>query len=148
MAVSVAASRPPVHDSAVASKIPRWRHASSSAVASAMIRWSFMSGSIIGDPSREAHRGGGHGRDPFATPDEAETFVGGGLDADLGDIEAEALGKLRPHRIAMGPDARCLADEGHIDMHDLAAARFDPIHGVFNKQLGGSTAPTRVRRRE
>jgi hypothetical protein len=53
-----------------------------------MIRWSIMSGSIIGYPSWEADRGGGHGSDPFATPDEAETLIGGGLDADFRDIEA------------------------------------------------------------
>src|SRR5262245_3635208 len=148
MAVSVAASRPPVHDSAVASKMPLPRHASSRASASAMIRWSIMSGSIMGDPSWQAHRGGSHGRDPAATSDEAETSMGGGLDADLRVIEAKALGEIRTHRIAMGPDARCLADEGHIDMHDFATARLDPGHGVFEKQFRGRAPPACIRRRE
>ena len=50
--------------------------------------------------------------------------------------------------IAIGPDARRLADKRQVHVHDLAVPFADPRRGVLEEQLGGHTAPARVGRRE
>ena len=52
------------------------------------------------------------------------------------------------HRVAIRPDARGLAEQRDVGMHDRPAALSHQRSGMFEKQLGGNAAPARVRRRE
>src|SRR5512135_2536529 len=97
MTVSVAATRPPVQDSAVAISTPRSRQASSNAAAWAIMRASILSVSVMASRSWQPHCGRRHGGNPFAAAEEAQPFIGGGLDADLGERESQDLAELPAH---------------------------------------------------
>ena len=52
------------------------------------------------------------------------------------------------HGVAMRADARRLADQGEVEMHDAAAARRQQLDGVAQEAVGRDAAPLRIGRRE
>src|SRR4051812_4723002 len=127
ISVSVAATRPPVQDSAVAMVSFFARQRSSSARACARSSSSAISvapnnlGRSV-DPW-QANGRVREGRDALAAPGEAQFLAGRRLDRYAGFRNARDLGNARPHGVAMRTDARCLAHDRGIEMSDAAAAR-------------------------
>src|SRR4051794_36366652 len=73
---------------------------------------------------RDGERG-----DPLAAADEAEALAGRELDVDLRRREADGGGQARAHLLAVGAEARRLADDGGVDARDAEApARDHPLH--------------------
>src|SRR5215510_4493770 len=91
---------------------------------------------------RPAHHGGRcQRRDAFPATGKAEGFRGGGLDADAGRLDAENLGNARPHRLAVGANARGLANDGNIDVHHLCIAQRNLTRRLAQEQVRGGAAP-------
>src|SRR6185437_9970071 len=77
-----------------------------------------------------------------------EPFGGGRLDANAGRCNAENLRNACDHCRALRADARCLADDRHIDMDDAAARLTHEIGGMTEKEMRGRVAPACIARRE
>src|SRR5437660_9505302 len=103
MSVSAPATRPPVHDSAVAIVSLRIRHRSSSERESARASLPL----ILLAPGETD--GGARGRgDAFLAAGKAEPFAGRSLDRDARDVEPRDLGDAGAHGVAQRPDFRPL----------------------------------------
>jgi hypothetical protein len=99
------------------------------------------SGRIFG----EVDRGHGHGGNAFLAPGEAEFLVGGGLDPDLGDRDAEGFGDALFHGGEVREDLGAFGDEGGIDVHDAAAAGADAACCFLQEDPAGCIPPAFVR---
>ena len=85
---------------------------------------------------------------PSPRPVEAQAFGGGRLDADPAGAEPEQPGEAQDHGGAVRADARPLADQGRIDMLDLAARGLDQAARMVEEQRRVGARPARVGRRE
>src|SRR5919106_485029 len=142
MSVSAPATSPPVQDSAVATISLFALHRSRSAVAAACVSWS----AIAPDPSPGPGQADGRGRhrhDALLAAGEAELLAGRGLDRNPVHRNAGDLGDPLSDRVAVWPDARGLADDGQINMRDLAAAFGDALHCKFEKLIRRCAFPAR-----
>ena len=104
MAVSVAATQAARAGFRGGDQIPRLRATRSSSTAACPTESPHRSS--IGDPSWQAHRRRRHRRDPFASADEAEPLIGGGLDADLRRHRSRASRRFA--RASHRDTARCV----------------------------------------
>lgn len=89
----------------------------------------------------EIDGGDGHGGDAFLAADETEAFIGGGLDADLGDGDAESFGDALFHFLEMRKDLGAFGDEGGVDVDDATAAGADAAGGLLDEDAAGGVAP-------
>src|ERR1700675_5130049 len=136
MSVSAPATRPPVQDSAVAIVSLRIRHKSGSERERARASLPLMSVA-----PRQADSGARGSGDAFFAPGKAEPLAGRRLDGDARDIDAADLGNARAHGVAQRSDLRTLADHRDFEIGDAAAARGDPLDGVFEELVGGGALP-------
>src|SRR5438094_3056237 len=100
MSVSAPATRPPVHDSAVAIVSLRIRHKSSSErerARASLPLMLFAPNFIIPGKTDGGARGR---RDAFLAAGKAEPFAGRRFDGDTGDIEPGDFGNPRAHGVA------------------------------------------------
>src|SRR4051812_36689328 len=143
MSVSAPATRPPVQDSAVAIVSLRIRHRSSSERERARASLPLMS--VAPGQADGGARGGGNA---FLAAGKTEPLAGGRLDGDPRYVDPGDVGDPRPHGVAQRSDLRTLADHGHFEVGDAAAARGDTVDGVFEELVRRSTLPLRIARRE
>src|ERR1044071_9370937 len=116
ISLSVAATRPPVHDSAVASVNFFLVQISSRAFAAVM-----AASSGIQSFPRQAHGRGRVGDDAFTAAGKTELLAGGCLDRHAFDFDARKLGDVRAHAVAVFADAWRFAHDGKIEMSNAAA---------------------------
>src|SRR5258708_35375725 len=148
ISVSGPATRPPVHDSAVAMVSLRIRQRSSSERERARASLPLMSvapASIVPGQADSGARGRG---DAFLAAGEAEAFAGGRLHGDARDVRARDLGDAPAHGVAEWSDLRPLADQRHFEIGDASAARGDPVDRIFQELVGGSALPLDIAGRE
>src|SRR6516165_8315812 len=152
MSVSVAASSPPVQDSAAAMVNLRIRQSSMRPRAAAFSSCSVISATIpMGKNSIlpwQPYGGGCERRHAFAASDESELLAGGRLDGHTRHIDAGDLGDARAHDVAMRADAGRLTDHIDVEMGDTAAARPQALDREGKEPIRGSAAPLRITRRK
>src|SRR6202011_6148395 len=122
ISVSAPATRPPVQDSAVAMVSLRIRHRSSSERERARASLPLMSVAPALIVPGQADGGGRHGGDAFLAAGESQSFAGGRLDGHPRQRKAGDLGDAGAHGFAERADFRTLANQGHVEMRDPAAA--------------------------
>src|SRR6202166_1241453 len=148
ISVSAPATRPPVHDSAVAMVSLRIRQRSSSERERARASLPLMSVApafvVPGQPDGST-RGRG---DAFLAAGEAKAFAGGRLHGDARDVHARDLGDAGAHGVAERSDLRPLADQCDFQIGDAAGARREPVERVFQELVGGSALPFEIAGRE
>src|SRR5215216_6201109 len=147
MSVSAAATRPPVQDSAVATISFFALHRSSRAVAAACVSRSAITETPSPGPG-QADRRGRHRDDAFPASGEAELLAGRGLHGDAVHRDVGDLGNALADRVAVRADPRGLADDGQIDVRDLAAALGDALHRKLEELIRRRALPARIVRRE
>src|ERR1700729_542354 len=131
ISVSAPATRPPVQDSAVAMVSLRIRQRSSSERERARASLPLL---ILFAPG-QANGGARDGGNPSLAAGESEPLAGGRLHRHAGWIEARDLGDARAHGVAVRPDFRTFADQGHVEMRDASAARGDAIDRIFQEAV-------------
>ena len=92
--------------------------------------------------------GDGLGRDAFAPTGEAQPLGRRGLHAHSVTVDAGDARDALDHGLAMRADARRLADQREIEMHDAPAGRCQQLDGVAQEAVGRGAAPLRIGRRE
>src|SRR5262249_13356011 len=128
-AISVrhAATRPPVHDSAVTMRRPAFRYVSRSSAAAA------MSAGSNGISARHRYRGDGLRRNALAPSGEPKALRGRGFDAHAAFVEPEDAGDPRYHRCAMWRNLGTLADQCDVDVGNAATLGGDEAGRVGEK---------------
>src|ERR1700731_4484868 len=123
ISVSAPATRPPVQDSAVAIVSLRIRHRSSSererARASLPLMLVAPTFIVPGQADGGARRGG----DAFFAAGESKPLAGGGFHGNARNVHPGDLGNPCTHGVAQRSDFGPLADQGHFEIGDAAAAR-------------------------
>ena len=143
MSVSVAATSPPVQDSAVAILSLRSRQRSSSAravVDERRVDHSSLHGSRTVALAKATM--------PSPRPVKPIFSLVVALIATRATRQAGDLGDARTDGVAMRADARRLAHDGDVEMRDASAARAHPLDREGQKAVGGGAPPLRIARRK
>src|SRR6266403_1260740 len=153
ISVSAPATRPPVQDSAVAIVSLRIRQRSSSERERARASLPLMSiAPAFVVPAfivpRQADGGARERGDAFLAAGETEPFAGGCLHGHAREAQPGDLGDARAHGVAVRANFRTLANQGHIEMRDAAAARGDPLKRVFKELIRRRALPPGIARRK
>src|ERR1700712_6109046 len=122
ISVSAPATRPPVQDSAVAMVSLRIRQRSSSGREGARASLPLMSVAPALIVPGQANGGTRHGGNAFLAAGESQPLAGGCLDRHPRPGQPGDLGDAGAHGFAERSDFGALANQGHVEMRDTAAA--------------------------
>src|SRR5207245_2001127 len=97
---------------------------------------------------RQSNGCGRVGRNPFSAACKAELFAGSRLYGHPVDRQSDNLRNTLAHSVAVGSDARGLADKRDVKMRQLAAACLHAFEGEREELVRAGAAPARIAGRE